>query len=232
MINIFSSIPLAHANGIEYIQECVKSWQVHGTVYSINHPDEIIKIKELFPDVEFIPTYQTQIGLVGKPLVTIDCIFNEMRFRHNGKSLFINSDCSLTQDKELLLSQFQEGRFTYLHRWNYDNTEEVSFHYINGVDAFLFTTVSVLDSIPATHFCVGQTYFDLYYPYSIAMAGMEVCTSTKKIVFHKNHKEQYKPEDWILFGNYCGLLISKRMEKPAQITEFLYKFLRTLTVKI
>lgn len=232
MINIFSSLPPVHANGLDHIKECVKSWQVHGKVYSVNHPDEILKIRDEFPDVEFIPTYQTQVGLFGKQLVLIDAILNEMRFRHKGKSMFINADCELDCKEGILDNQFQDGRFTYLHRWNYDTDKRIAVHYINGVDAFLFTTVSVLDSIQSTHYCIGQTYFDLFYPFAIAMAGMEVCTSTVPVIYHKNHKEQYSPMNWTLMGEYTALIIAKKNHKPAQVTEFLYSFLRSVTVKI
>ena len=230
-MKIFSSIPKAHANGMDYIQMCVKSWQQHGEVYSVNHPDEIRAIKDMFPDVHFIPTFQTQVAMTGKPLVTLDAILNEMRIYHDGQTMFLNADCWLVDNKEQVKRLFQTDRFTYLHRWNYEDLATASI-YRNGIDGFLFTNFSVLDYVQATHYCLGQTYFDLYYPYAISMAGMEICTTEEPTLFHKNHKEQYSPESWVRMGDYTGLIIGKKMHKPAQVTEFLYHYLRTVTVKI
>ena len=232
MINIFTSIPPAHANGMQYISECVDSWKHHGTVYSVNHPEEIEKIKIDFPDVVFIPTFQTQHSLYGKHLVSIDAIFNEIEFRHTDKSMFINSDCSLIENKDLLLSHFKDGSFTYLHRHNYDNEKETGSIYKNGIDAFLFSNTGIFKHVQKTHFCIGQTYFDLWYPYAIQMAGMDLFSSNEKVVFHKNHKEQYSGDNWVYMGNYCALLMGKMGYKPNQITDFLYKFLRTITQQI
>lgn len=229
-MKIFSSIPPRHANGMAYIQQCVHSWQKWGEVYSVNHPEEIEQIRDLFPDVKFLPTFQTQRSLTGKPLVTLDAIFNEIRFYHDGKSMFINSDCLIHTDN--LEKYFQEDRFVYLHRINYDEVLEAGSIYKMGVDAFLFTNIGVLNSIQATHFCVGQCYFDLYYPFAIGMAGMEICTTEDKVIYHKNHPEQYKNEDWYRFGEYTALIIGKKLHKPAQVSEFLYHFLKNITVKI
>ncbi len=230
-MNIFSSIPPKHANGMDYIKMCVATWKKHGIVFSVNHPKEIAILEKDFPDVKFIPTYQTQQGLVGKPLVLIDTILAEMRKWHEGESMFINADCHLTLDVEAIKNHFQQGRFTYLHRWNYDEGKEPQY-YLNGVDAFLFTDISVLDHIQATHFCIGQTFFDIWFPYAITMAGMECCTSRKQIVFHKNHAEQYNHEDWVRFGDYTALIMGKKMHKPADVSKFIYNFIRSTTVQI
>lgn len=231
-MNIFSSIPAKHHNGEEYIASCVESWLKHGNVYSVNHPHELVTLKDRFPNVKFIPTFQTQIGITGKPLVMVDAILNELRFRHAGESMMINSDCHLTDDKEIVKRQFVENKFTYLHRWNYDKNEQESNQYMNGIDAFLFTNTAVLDSVQQTHFCLGQTYFDLWYPYAIQMAGMGIVTSNDKVIFHKNHKEQYSVADWQNMGEYTALLIKKKTHKPAQVSEYLYGFLRKITQKI
>lgn len=232
-MNIFSSIPFKHANGEEYIKQCVQSWSQHGQVYSVNHPTEMIEIKDKYPDVKFIPTYQTQKAITGKPLVMIDAILNEMRFRHEGQSMFINSDCHITDDAEVLKKQFIQDKVTYLHRWNYSGLDtENSSHYVNGIDALLFTNMAVLDSIQQTHFCIGQTYFDLWYPFAIQMAGMQLTTSSDKIIFHKDHKEQYSHSDWQRMGEYTALITNKKNYKPAQVSEYLYNFLRKMTERI
>lgn len=232
-MNIFSSIPNKHANGEEYIKKCVESWSNHGQVYSVNHPAEMIDIRDKYPDVKFIPTYQTQKAITGKPLVMIDVILNEMRFKHDGKSMFINSDCHLTADWDLMNKHFEKDCMTYLHRWNYSGTDtESATHYHNGIDALLFTNMAVLDSVQQTHFCIGQTYFDLWYPFAIKMAGMKIATSDDKIVFHKNHKEQYSNADWQRMGEYTALITNKKNYKPAQVSEYLYNFLRKMTERI
>lgn len=212
--------------------ECVQSWQKHGKVISMNHPSEIEQMNALYPDVEFVPTYRTQIAMLGKHYVCVNALIDLIRERQYECGIIINSDIEVSDWDDKLTSKLNTG-MVYLHRWDFDldDKSDAKF-YSMGIDCFIISH-KWAERIPQTIYTLGQTYFDLFLPWAYNQAGVQIYSDRMKpYLHHRNHKAQYSNEDWQRFGYFTGMMIKKPTWNPADVSRFFYQYLKQQTQSI
>lgn len=208
--------------------ECVKSWQQHGDVISLNHPEEIEQIADKYPGVTFVPTLRTQKALLGKHYVCFNALVDYIRDQKLEAAIIINSDIEMpVWHPEILLHR--DSGLVYLHRWDYDETFSEAKFYVMGIDAWVINH-KWADRLPQTMYTLGQTFFDLYVPYAFHTNKIPCYTNKiRPIIYHKNHPAQYSAKDWDRFGNYTGFLLGKKEWRPDEVSRYLYASLKQIT---
>lgn len=209
--------------------ECVKSWQQHGSVISMNHPSEIDELKATYPMVEFVPTYRTQLAMLSKHYVCVNALVDLIRERKIEAGIIINSDIEIVNWDDKLISKVKSG-FVYLNRWDYTNDDKSdAVFYNDGIDFFVINH-KWAERLPQTIYTLGQTYFDLYLPYSFHQAGVPIFSDKiNPYIYHKKHDAQYSATDWQRFGKFTGMMINKQNWTPQDISKHLYIYLKQTT---
>lgn len=227
-----TSISPKHSNeGIQL--QAVNSWLEHGEVYSFNHPSEIPQLKEVYSNVNFIPTYRTQKEIFGKHYVCINAIFDWAM--ENKKSIcLINSDIELRVDKETLqrIEAKMEKSIVMANRVNYDSGYN-GHQYQAGIDAF-FINYKHLTIYPQTSFCLGQCHFDYFIPYWAIGMGIETFFVKQDIIYHKNHAAQYSQDNWIRTGHHFMWLTNMYQftNQIGKMSTFVYNYIYNASQKI
>lgn len=213
-------------------EHCVNTIIEQGELHSLNHPSEIEILKDLYPKVKFIPTYRTQKTLREKykHYVTVNALFDHaLDIGYKGEVCIINSDIELGEafDKKLLNIYGGKGLF-YLHRHDYEDSLTHSRIYKSGIDAMCIHT-ELINCVPQVMHCLGQTYWDILYPYLFHREGVPLFTTLQPFIYHKVHHIQYSSRDWEFWGKHTAQVVGRENHRPAELSTWLYKFLETAT---
>lgn len=201
MIAITSISPV-HIHG-DHQQNCIQSWINAGyEVHSLNHRDEIERIKEFYPQVKFFPTHRTHLKTLGKPYVIISALIDHAKEQKDDHYLLINSDIEI-YDKDSVttnnLKRWSEDGIIVIHRQDYDQDINYFRQYVDGIDGF-FLNKKWLDVYPQTLLCMGQCFWDYWMPWIPIRQNVKVFTPSAPYLFHKMHNAQYSPDNWKKFG--------------------------------
>lgn len=195
-----TSISPSHINsGIQ--SKAIKSWIDCGMkVFSMNCRSECEILKSLYPDVEFIPTFQTMELSFKKPYVRINAVLDWCKGAHKEHFCIINSDIELKTDADTIIriEKEMETALVLANRVNYE-TEYTGEQYLSGIDVF-FIHKKWLNNFAQTLFCFGQCFWDYWVPYSATQRGIELTFIKQNIAFHKNHNAQYDQDQWLKTG--------------------------------
>lgn len=213
--------------------ECINTWKQYGKIVSFNHPSEIELLKSQgYEDVEFIPTYATQEAIFSKSYPTINNIVNYCK-QVDEPVMMVNSDCEIhmTEEDMAKIVDYSGKGFVFLHRFDYDAHRVHSSIYKNGIDAFVFTP-AICSIFPQTMFCIGQTFFDIWYPYHAMQHDIPLYSIQKKgIIFHKTHPQQYNEQSWKFWGNYTAFLLGQHLA-PQLVSQTIYRHIWPQTKEI
>lgn len=213
-------------------QHCMNTMLEKGEVHSLNHPDEIEILKDRYPGVKFYPNYSTQKYLREnfKHFVRVNELFlHPLKIGYTGDVCIINSDIELSEQFDVsLLSAYAGKGLLYLHRYDYDNDKTKANRYTMGIDAMIIHT-DLIDCLPQTMHCLGQTYWDIVFPWLFNQQGVQLFSIHKPLILHQRHKFQHGPPDWAYFGKHTGQIAGRDNFKPADVSTWLYKFLETAT---
>jgi hypothetical protein len=226
----FTSISPGHKNNESQLR-AVHSWAEAGLkVVSMNHPDEIDKLKELYPDfVRFIPTYRTLEKLFEKPYVSINAMLDYAKTMPEHDFVLINSDIILHEAKDVLRKYF-EGKCKQgpgvIKRVDFDNDFSDGTTYEYGMDVFLLKREH-LNIFPQGIYCMGQTWWDYWVPYSAIQSGLKPFLIPERIAYHKKHPIQYRNDQWFKMTAYFQWENNyfTKQNKADRITGSIYHFL-------
>lgn len=183
--------------------KAVLSWMKHGfNVVSINHPNEINGLKEQFPEVEFVPTIRTNEKLFKKPYPTISAIIDHLKIRSEEKFLLINSDIVIYDSWKIqddLCSKADNG-VVVMARYNYEDEYKFGRRYAGGFDAF-WIHKKFLHIFPQTVLCVGQCFWDYWFPYQCVLNKVKMYEVPQAYIFHKNHETQWSEANYKATAN-------------------------------
>jgi hypothetical protein len=215
--------------------ECVETILQKGDLHSLNHPDEIEILKDLYPKVKFVPTYSTQKHLREKYkyYVRVNALFNHpLNIGYKGDVCIINSDIEIGEkfDTGKIATKTGQG-LVYLHRHDYEENKERAQRYTMGIDAMCIHT-EFIDCLPQVMHCLGQTYWDILFPYLFWKEGIKLFTVTEPYIYHKKHHIQYNSKDWEYWGKHTAQVVGRDNHRPAEISTWLYKLLETSTTII
>lgn len=203
-------------------QDAVDSWVRNGLkVYSFNHPDEISVLESQYKNVEFIPTYRTTEVTNGKPLVTLNALFDFAKGQSDEDVVIINSDILLQPCRGLLEYHFAthcDESIGIMNRWDYSSDDLTdAIEYIFGFDVFLIKKKHLF-RFPQAIYCLGQTWWDFWVPYRMVQSGGKIHKIRGIIAMHRHHKTQWSQESWERMTKYFAWENDLRWSKSAPQT--------------
>lgn len=195
-----TSISPYHVNN-EQQSKAVKSWIDLGLeVYSFNHYKEIELLKDAYPDVTFIGTYQTMENTFNKPYVRVNAVLDWCKDQMDDHFCIVNSDIELKVNSLDNIKLEMESSIVMANRVNH-NGDYIGGQYTLGIDVF-FIHKKWLGAFSQTIFCFGQCFWDYWIPYSASKAGIDTTFIQQDIAYHLNHNAQYNHDQWLKCGRY------------------------------
>lgn len=194
---------------VENQRRAISSWMSAGfSVTSLNAVSEIDRCRELFPEIDFQVVERDASQECGRPLVYLDDVFAFLR--KNGTAIcgLINSDIHLRADETTIRYVIEESRKSLVCICRTDvealdiRAGEVFKH---GLDAFLFDR-KILDLIPSSKFCLGQPWWDYWFP--ACVLGMQRHVPLKLVTFpfiaHVSHSSSWnRDRNFEKYGLHC-----------------------------
>lgn len=219
-----TSISPGHKNFQNQLK-AVDSWKSVGyEVVSLNAPEEIEVLKELFPGVKFVSTHRHNKRMFGKPYVIVSAIIDYLKDIKSEYSLIINSDIIIKDNgyTEKLKVLSNEG-IVVMNRVDFEGDYQNEKVYYDGFDGF-FINAKFLELLPQTILCLGQCHWDYWLPYSASINGVKIIRSNEPYIFHERHNTQYSSENWTrtaeIFRSEIGMLKYKNI---GQVTSLAYR---------
>jgi glycosyltransferase involved in cell wall biosynthesis/ADP-heptose:LPS heptosyltransferase/predicted O-methyltransferase YrrM/ubiquinone/menaquinone biosynthesis C-methylase UbiE len=190
---------------IENQQKAVQSWLSAGfLVLSVNSPEEIGKLRPLFPRVCFVATSRNGREYFGKPMIYIDDLFGALKETQFEIVGIINSDIHLAVQPahlDAIARQTQEA-VVCLHRKNVKRLgAEDGTMFVNGFDLFFFRR-AMLERIPASRFCLGVAWWDYYVPAVCVLNEIPLVCFQDPIAYHIWHPLNWDRAQWTHAAKY------------------------------
>lgn len=190
---------------IENQQKAVQSWLDAGfLVLSVNIPEEIGKLRPLFPRVCFIAASRSGREAFGKPMIYIDDIFGALKETQIEIVGIINSDIHLSPESvhlEAIAQQTKEA-VVCVNRINVKRLgSEKATLFVDGFDAFFFKR-SFLEQIPASRFCLGIAWWDYYVPVVCVLNRIPLVCFQDPIAYHIWHPLNWDKKQWTHANKY------------------------------
>jgi hypothetical protein len=187
---LFTSIkPPSNEGELSYLRDCLSSWRAAGfDPVALNGPSEIKKLHSLDLPVEFA-TLLTD----GKP--RIGAFFEAIRASRARQAGIINSDCRIigySSDIAANLASCLDQRLVLAWRLDEEAGRVTAMRY--GYDAFFFDT-AVLPEEDAG-FQIGDTWWDLWFPYACQKAGAQIETLEIPLLLHRVHPLNWNIAQW------------------------------------
>ncbi len=209
-------------HNIENQQCAIESWLRLGyCVTSLNIESEISELRPLFKDVEFRHVSRDAQAECGRPLVYLEDVFAYLKEKGTAISGIINSDIHLHATLETLdfIIEQARGSMVFACRADVGALENpVGEVFREGFDVFIFDK-KILDSLAETQFCLGQPWWDYWFPFSVSYISgvLRPKFLVSPFATHIQHKVNWGA------GNYqrYGMHFAKHMNSP------LYKSLLT-----
>lgn len=204
-VALTSISPVHHHAGIQ--KHCTDTWLEHGLkIVSFNTPDEVAALSPEYPDVEFVPTFRTMQHKFGKPYVQVNALLDWAKESGHEEILIINSDIFLRDAGEVLLQGFELAKegCVYAHRVDVNElTDSQGEPYIWGMDVF-FLHPDHLHVFPQTLYCLGQTFWDYWVPYTVKKAGLKIHEIKTPFAYHLLHPQRWSELSWHKMAEYVS----------------------------
>lgn len=200
----YTSISPSHKNIQNQLVAVNKINELGISLLSFNHESELAELKKDYPDfIKFIESTRTSERMFGKPCVMISEMIDHFIKSDSDLMMIINSDVVLSCDKEFIdkIKSISEICVPIAHRNDYSEAISNSKEYSFGFDVF-FISKAYAKIFPQSLYSMGQTWWDYWIPYTCIKSGVDVAIIKNKFAFHKEHKVQYKSEDWTKMTQY------------------------------
>lgn len=196
---LVTSLSPGHANKDNQLR-AIESWKKICRPISLNTRDEIERMKGYdlmteLRDIDFIPTEKTIHGIVEKPLISLNAIFDFARALKTDL-LLTNSDIIIRD-----LPKLREDGITAFARWDYEDSMDNSLMFPNGYDVF-YIPYKFLSIFPVSVYGLGAPWWDYHVPYRAFTKSVPVYFGGHKVAFHKKHNAQYDYREWCKLGEY------------------------------
>lgn len=207
---------------LELQKAAVESWIKNGLrVISMNGHEEVKQIMNIYPDVEFVPTFRTFEFLWGKPYVSINAMLDWAKQQEDEHIILINSDIVLSPCRGILDYEFTQrclDGICLLHRRDVEGEAiEEGKEYIYGMDVFLIHK-KLLSLFPQSIYCMGQTWWDFWIAYSAIKKGVKVFRIDNPIAYHQKHKTRWSDESWQRMSEYFAWEHKLFFHRTAEVT--------------
>ena len=214
--------------GMQYQLGCLQSWQQAGCqIYSLNSADEQLP-SYLTDIVSRIDIHRDAKAIVGKPLLYLSDIFNEVRkVVRSGPFILTNADIYL-QDRTApqRIVDSLSSRTCLIER-RYDSQgiygSQTATPYFYGYDLFAFN-VEDLDKLDAGNFIFGVPWWDHWIPMNAMMSGFRRTSLSQPIGFHLMHAERWDEQLWLQFGTYFLQTLIEKSQSSEVFVEYIKHF--------
>lgn len=138
----------------------------------------------------------------GKPYVSINAVLDWAKQKNEEYYCIINSDIELRADESFIkrVKDKMNDGIVLANRVDY-TTDHTGGQYLRGIDVF-FIHQKWMPAYAQTVFCFGQCFWDYWIPYSAMEQQIPVTFVKQNIAFHKEHKAQYKHDQWLQTGRF------------------------------
>lgn len=212
---LISSLPPPFIKGTGFLVDeekynwqnlCIKSWLDTGhTIVSINEPDELSSLKEIYPNINFIAANRTTKTANNRPLVYISDAINFGKIQNYKRVALCNADVLIT--KNLSTPEITESSIDlfFSNRINIDSTESTTGEVFGGVDYFNMS-LKFCRTLPETLFAFGLPWWDYWLP-AFALNNNTwpnklVTENSLPILLHKKHPDAWRTDDFCILGNH------------------------------
>jgi len=205
-VNLVTSVA---PHNVENQRLAINSWLRAGFyVTSLNAQSEIDRSRRLFPEINFQPVTRDASSECGRPLVYLDDVFAYLRKNGSEVCGLINSDIHLRTDEATIRYAVEQARGSLLLACRID-VESIDSRigevFKHGFDMFLFDRV-ILDLVPSSRFCLGQPWWDYWFPSCIL--GMQRQIPLKLVTFpfiaHIRHSSGWnRDRNFEKYGLHC-----------------------------
>ena len=178
----------------------MNSWISKYQVYSVNTTDEIEKLSQIYPDINFIET-DIVYEYNDKKLIKLNSILSAIESTCNNCDVaIINSDIILNSKfkKSIFDKKYKDG-LTIVTRYEIDNEEVYPF--TAGYDLFIFNT-KFLPIFKNDNYVIGMPWWDFWIPLIAIKSGIKVYHIKNQLIFHRTHQTNYDSDIWTKFGEY------------------------------
>ncbi|MBU3603374.1 hypothetical protein [Polynucleobacter sp. AP-Kaivos-20-H2] len=184
---------------------CLQSWINSGhDVFSINSTDEIVLLKEIFPNVNFIPAFRSTHDVNSRHLIYISDALNSIKLLPAKRIAICNADVLISEsiNGAILIN---DPDFCYSNRIDIESTESRAGDIFYGIDYFNMSEKFV-NSLPETLFAFGLPWWDYWLPVHALSTGLTIHKLLNEqlspILLHKKHNNAWNPSELSILGQY------------------------------
>ena len=168
------------------------SWTKKYPVYSINTPDEIEKIRPLYPEIIFLEN--NNIVTYGKKKLTSWNAVMDAISDSGGISAFTNSDIILKDGLKFEIDEvFFKNSIFIATRWELKRRKKYPFPH--GYDLVIMSPEKA-KLFKNENWAIGLPWWDYWLPLSAFINGLNVYHISEEIIYHKWHETNYDKKIW------------------------------------
>lgn len=175
---------------IDVQQIAIRSWQQLGfNIVSVNVEAEVAALAPLFEGVTFFPIVKAD---PEPPLISINQLLEVLRLQATNLCGIINSDIILSADAEFIKFVWENTESRALlfgPRIDVDDAFEKRAPGV-GYDYFFFRKADLPSSL-CGNFTLGATWWDYWFPISLALDGFSLRILLTPVASHPQHDQQW-----------------------------------------
>jgi hypothetical protein len=203
---LFTSIkPPSNDGELSYLRDCLSSWRAAGfDPVALSGPSEIKKLRGIDLPVEF-----ATLPADGKP--RIGAFLQAIRASGVRFAGIINSDCRIIGYPGGIASNLAsrlDRRLVLAWRLDEGADRVTAMRY--GYDAFFFDTTVLPEEDAGFH--IGETWWDLWFPYACQKAGAQIETLEVPLLLHRVHPLNWNMAQWQANGRRFWKIIGNTKE--------------------
>jgi hypothetical protein len=181
---------------IEEQKKAVESWLKTGsTAFSLNCSNEISVLRDLYPEIVFIPTND----VINGKYVRINAILNAAYSQHLSNEIcIINSDIEITDNKKHFeqFEKYAKQSLVYVSRYDYSHPDKSDMEITPyGIDIFAFSK-PVIKIYTEQNYAIGQPVWDYWLPYTALKNNIPLTYINYPFAFHCKHEKKWNHEQW------------------------------------
>lgn len=206
---ILIATSLAPGERIELQKKAIDSWLENGfQVQSYNEASEAEIICNNFPGVQFVSLDRTAKAHIGKPLVFISDILNDLRYTENNICGIVNSDIFFQNNPNLaaFLSKEASDAIVLGSRLEVEHFEDSSGKPDPFGFDYFFMPTDQIDKLSESEFVLGMPLWDYWLPFEAICQGIPAKRIVPPIGLHVSHDSAWG-ENIFAFGNIYVLSV-------------------------
>lgn len=200
---------LVPGRNLDLQHQAVASWQKLGFgVLSFNRADEIERLKQDFPGIDFHDPGRDASEVTGKPLIYLADILNYFVGHGTGVFGIVNSDILLDPSGDLRACMLKEARESLVVATRVEIDQPLSRQgrrNLWGFDA-MFLDSGMARRFTDCGFCLGMPFWDYWMPMTAALNGLPFKQIKSDVAFHVRHAEAWSDKRFLFSHMFVKFL--------------------------